>query len=523
MVLKKRGIPFAFVIKVSCQLIDLGFFVMNLLKSDYMLFLRHPALLWLKKHEPIKIPPIDVATQQRMASGYEFEEHAEKLFPDAIKIGFTSPVEYRTMLSRTAEAWKNGANCVVQGMYKSGELACITDVLEANGDGYILTEIKSSNSEKPEHVMDLAFQRIVLESNGYNIRKCQVLHANPQYLRKVKIDPSELTLFTDVTDNVEKILDKTEADAAKAVSVANSDSIPDIDPLIATSSAFADWLQIRKELEPKLPDNSIYHLPKIGHRVAKNLIAHNIETTDAIQDSSLLSHGTAKYWKALSKGGQYINTEKLSLFLDSIEYPVYYLDYETAAKPVPIWDNTSPHQQVPFQYSLHIKRAPNTEIEHFEYLHKNLDCPIDGLLFSLSKQIEIKGTILVWSQSFEKKRNEEMALYSPEHSSFLSSVNDRVIDLMDPFSDDLIMDPAFMGSNSIKDVLEVMIPEISYNDLEIKDGGSAASEWQRVTLSEAGDKATVYKDLKKYCERDTEAMVFIHEKLIELVQNETLK
>ena len=159
--------------------------------------------------------------------------------------------------------------------------------------------------------------------------------------------------------------------------------------------------------------------------------------------------------------------------MDSIEYPVYYLDYETAANPVPLWDQTSPHQQVTFQYSLHIKRAPNTEIEHFEYLHGNTDCPIYGLLLSLSKQIETEGTILVWNQSFEKKRNEEMALYSLEHASFLSSVNDRVIDLMDPFKQDLIMDPAFMGSNSIKDVLPVMIPEFSYNNLEIKDGGSS--------------------------------------------------
>lgn len=497
---------------------------MQLSKSDYMLFLRHPALLWLKKHEPNKIPPVDVATQQRMASGYDFEEHAEKLFPDAITIGFTSPAEYRTMLSRTAEAWKNGAKCVVQGMYKSGELTCITDVVEADGDGYTLIEIKSSNSDKPEHVMDLAFQRIVLEENGYNIHKCQVLHANSKYRRNGDIEPNALTQITDVTVRVEKRLAKTKVDAAKAVSIANSDSIPDIDPLIATSNAFADWLEIRKELEPKLPDNSIYNLPKIGHRVAKNLIAQNIETIDDIpQNSALLSHGTAKYWKALSKGGQYINTEKLSLFLDSIEYPVYYLDYETAANPVPIWDNTSPHQQVPFQYSLHIKREPTTEIEHFEYLHGDADCPVYGLLLSLSKQIEPKGTILVWNQSFEKKRNEEMALYSPEHAIFFSSINDRVIDLMDPFSDDVIMDPTFLGSNSIKDVLPVMIPEISYNGLEIKDGGSAASEWQRVTLSEAADKVIVYKRLKKYCERDTEAMVLIHEKLIELVQSETLK
>lgn len=459
-----------------------------------------------------------------MDSGYEFEEYAEKLFPDAVKIGFTSPAEYRTMLSRTAEAWKNGAKCVAQGMYKSGELTCITDVLETDGDGYTLTEIKSSNSDKPEHVLDLAFQRIVLEANGYNIHKCQVLHANSKYRRDGDIDPNALTQITDVTEKVDKTLGKTEAEATKAANLVNLDRIPDIDPLLATSDSFADWLEIRKELEPKLPNNSIYNLPKIGHRVAKNLIAQNIKTIDDIQqNSAFLSHGTAKYWKALTKGGQYINTEKLSQFLDLIEYPFYYLDYETAANPVPIWDKTSPHQQVPFQYSLHIKQDPNTEIEHFEYLHGNTDCPISGLLLSLSEQIETEGTILVWNQSFEKKRNEEIELHNLEYAIFLSSVNDRVIDLMDPFKQDLIMDPAFMGSNSIKDVLPVMIPEFSYKDLEIKDGGSAASEWQRVTLSEAADKVTVYTDLKKYCERDTEAMVLIHEKLIELAQSETQK
>ena len=90
--------------------------ILRLSKSDYMNFLRHPALLWLKKHDPNKLPPLDVATQQRMASGYDFEEYAERLFPEAIKIGFNSPGEYQTMLERTAVAWKNGAKCVAQGM-----------------------------------------------------------------------------------------------------------------------------------------------------------------------------------------------------------------------------------------------------------------------------------------------------------------------------------------------------------------------------------------------------------------------
>ena len=496
---------------------------MQLSKSDYMLFLRHPAWLWLKKHDPSKIPPIDPATEQRMAAGYDFEEYAEKMFPDAVKIGFNSSAEYRKMLSRTAEAWKNGAQCVAQGMYQFGELTCITDVLEADSDGYTLTEIKSSNKAKPEHVTDLAFQRIVLEANGYDIRKCQVMHANPKYLRSGDIELSKLTLITDVTDKVEKILSKTRDAAAKAARVAKLDSIPDINPLLAATGAFTDWLQIRKVLEPKLPDNSIYNLPKVSHGIAKKLMAQNIESIDEIGDATLLSHGTAKYWKALSLGGQRIKTAELKQFLKSIQYPVYYLDYESAANAVPLWNKTSPHQQVPFQYSLHIKRSPSSKIEHFEYLHQDADCPIDGLLLSLSKQIDPEGTILVWSQKFEKKRNEEMGLYSPKHASFLSSVNNRVIDLMDPFSNNIITSPAFLGSNSIKDVLPVMTPEYSYKDLEIKDGGSAASEWQRVTLSEATDRVRVYTDLKKYCERDTEAMVLIHERLIELVKDETLK
>ena len=490
-------------------------------KSDYLDFLRHPALLWLKKHDPQKIPPLDAATRQRMASGYDFEEYAERLFPEAVNVGFNSPEEYGSMLLRTALAWKNGASCVAQGMYKSGELTCITDMLEAIGDGFTLTEIKSSNSAKPEHVTDLAFQRLVLEASGYDIQKCQVMHANPDYERAGDIDPYALTKITDVTDQVEKILSKTKENVACAVRVMNSDSIPNIDPLLAAPSAFADWLKIRKILEPKLSNNSVYNLPKISHRVAKNLIAQNIETIEELQDPSLLSHGTAKYWKARSLGKQRIDVAELYQFLRSIQYPVYYLDYEAAASAVPLWDKTSPYQQVPFQYSLHIKPSPSADVEHFEYLHQDADCPIGGLLENLTKQIHTQGTVLVWNQSFEKKRNEEMASYSPEHASFLSNINDRVIDLMDPFREDVIVDPAFLGSNSIKDVLPVLIPEFSYKDLEIKDGGSAASEWQRVTLSDAADTARVYIDLKKYCERDTEAMVRIHDKLIEIAQSET--
>jgi len=158
----------------------------------------------------------------------------------------------------------------------------------------------------------------------------------------------------------------------------------------------------------------------------------------------------------------------------------------------------------------------HSEAEHFEYLHEAKDNPMDGLLEKLIKDISDSGSVIVWNKSFEMDRNTEMAKYASEYERFLSNINLRMIDLMDPFKDEAITDPAFRGSNSIKDVLPVMVPNFSYNDLDIKDGGSAASEWKIVTLRDGPHREKVHADLRKYCARDTEAMVLIHEKLIEL-------
>ena len=50
-------------------------------KSDYMLFLRHPAWLWLKKNNPSKLPPVDAATQAIFDAGHAFEPCVESFEP----------------------------------------------------------------------------------------------------------------------------------------------------------------------------------------------------------------------------------------------------------------------------------------------------------------------------------------------------------------------------------------------------------------------------------------------------------
>lgn len=63
---------------------------MMLSKSEYMLYVRHPAWLWIKKHAKHLMPPVDEALQARFDEGNAFEPFVESLFPDLKRIGSVS-------------------------------------------------------------------------------------------------------------------------------------------------------------------------------------------------------------------------------------------------------------------------------------------------------------------------------------------------------------------------------------------------------------------------------------------------
>ena len=484
-------------------------------KSEYMLYLKHPAWLWIKKHEKHLLPQIDEALQARFDEGHAFEPFVESLYPNLIRLGFNNYSEYLEMPDKTAEAWDNGAQVVSQGRYEAGSITCISDIVSKEDDGYVLTEIKSSSSAKKEHALDLAFQKIVLEGAGYPIKKCEVAHVNSSYVRNGEINPSELTAFTDITEEVESLIEGTQSRIEQAIRVAESYDMPDPAPERAKLKSYEDWLGVREKMQPPLPEDSIHFLPSMDAERATQLIKEGITTVDKIKDLTVLKPSTRKYLAAKADGQRIVERDKLNAFLSEISYPVYFFDYEASQSLLPPWEGTHPYQQVPFQYSLHILREPNGEVEHREYLHKDRLNPMLSLIESLKANVGSEGSILVWYESYEKSRNNEMAEIYPEAADFLNAFNDRIIDLMKPFSQGMVRDEAFLGSSSIKKVLPALIPELTYEDLGIQEGEAAARKWKEVTLGDVAEteREKVYLDLIEYCKLDTLAMVEIHKKL----------
>ncbi len=496
----------------------------QLSKSDYLLFLRHPAWLWLKKHRKNALPEPDAALKALFASGHRFEEFAEQQFPNAVTLGFSDYSEYRDLPRRTRNTLNNGAPTIFQGRFVHGRTTCIVDVLQrVENDLFDLFEIKASTSAKSEHIPDLAFQLMVLEGAGIEIRNLGVVHVNRDYVRAGSIDPNEIASQTDVTSKVREIAGETISQVDQALKVIDLTSMPDISPRYLKSGSMSDWLEIFEGLGEPFEKYSFYRLASIkAEQVGILEDAEAVSIAD-IPTNLALTERQERQVTAVKSGRRAIDGDAIASFIGAVKYPIYFLDYETFSDVIPAFDGIRPYQQVPFQYSLHIRRAPGAELEHYEYLHEENSNPVPSLLAQLVKDIGDTGSVIVWHDPFETRRNTEMGEMSPPHAKFLAELNERVVDLIDPFKYGWFVDKDFFGSSSIKKVLPVLAPDLSYRSLDIQDGESAKQQWMDVVLSDKypDQRQKVLSDLRSYCHLDTMAMVRIFEVLTDLSSSES--
>ena len=474
-----------------------------------MLFLRHPGWLWLKKHDRKKLPPIDEGLQAIFDDGHLFEEYADQLFPKAVKIGFSFKNNtYITMPSRTKEAIRNGTEVIFQGRLEAENSTCIFDVLKkVSKKEFDLYEIKSSSEVKEEHILDLAFQTIVLENNGLKIRKQFVIHVNNKYKRKGEINIKELTVQTEITKKVQKVMAKTKALIQEAQKVASQKNPPDFSPRHTGLDAFKEWLEIYYILYPQKNSHNIFKLTRLNAKLVGKLEDLGISLIKDIPDSIKLHPRQKIQVQATKENKQTVNKEKIKEFISQVTYPLYFLDYETFASLIPPFDGLSPRQQVPFQYSIH-KIDEQGTLTHMEFLHRENSNPSLSLLVQLKKDIGDIGTVFVWYESFEKTRNKEMGEMFPQYAQFMKELNGRIVDLITPFSSGWFVDKDFFGSASIKKVLPVLIKELSYEKLDIQEGNTASRTWSETVLEgkNVEKKDKIMQNLLEYCCLDTLAM-----------------
>lgn len=458
-----------------------------LTKTDYLLFLEAPLHLWAEKHGRLEQVTPSEYDQHLMQQGQEIEQLAREFLQQHFQ-GAPSPLilTFQDLLT--------------DGVFQARFDALVYDPA---AQAYDIYEIKSASTVKKEHLHDVGFQRLVAEAN-FKIRYTYLVHVNKEYIRQGSLEVRQLFQIVNVDEQIEELRQEILSGRQAAWQVASLDAPDGIEECLKPNSCPCPGV-----CHPGLPDHPIYELPRLHYKKARQLKSQGVLAIQEIPEDYPLSELQEAHLQVVKTGRPQFDRDGVRAALESLVYPLHFLDYETFNPAVPDYDGYHPYQHVVFQYSLDIFPAPDAEPTHHEYLGSGNSDPARPLLEHLLARIGPRGSVIVWNQSFEAGRNREMAKTYPEFASQLENINDRMFDLMEIFSKGLYIHPEFHGSASIKNVLPVLAKDLSYDGLSIPKGDAAMMAWVALTRGQlsAAEIEQTRQDLLRYCALDTLAMV----------------
>jgi hypothetical protein len=463
-------------------------------KSDFLLYLDTPLHLWAGHNGRITKSP-STYELQLFDQGKEIEQLGKKFLQARLERSLPDSIieQEKTLLA--------------------GEFQARVDVavFDAEEQVYDIYEIKGSTSAKKEHYYDIAFQWLVAKTTT-PVRRAYLVYLNKEYVRQGDLDLEQLFVVEDVTAAVEKLESEVSAGREAARRILASATPDGIVGCVKPERCPCPAL-----CHPRLPLHSIFEIPRLSEKKARDLQASGILSIADIPEEYPLSDRQRGQVQVQKSGNPFIDSEAIGTELSNLQYPLCFLDYETCDSGIPLFNGYKSYQHIVFQFSLHVVAGPDGPVEHFEFLATENEDPGIPLLDRLAKYLPGGGSVIVWNKTFEKGRNSEMAERYPEHRKWLEDVNRRVYDLMDIFEQGYYIHPDFRGSVSIKNVFPVLVQkkELTYGDLPISNGEEAMIAWLKIVNGELSKKEVeqTRQDLLHYCELDTLAMLRIWEAL----------
>src|SRR5437879_2147088 len=184
----------------------------RLSKSRFVTGCQCHKLLWWTVHEPdaVELQP-DKVLQDLFDQGRQVGEVARARYPGGVLIDLPHHAGAERVAA-TEKALDAGAPAIFEATFIADGTFVAIDVLEKQGDGYRLTEVKSSTSQKDEHIPDVAVQARVAAACGVNITAADVLHLNKEFRHP---DSGDLFARTDVTGPVVAFLPQVPDEIAR--------------------------------------------------------------------------------------------------------------------------------------------------------------------------------------------------------------------------------------------------------------------------------------------------------------------
>ena len=477
-------------------------------KSLFIKGLQCHKMLFLQKNCPELKDEISDSQEAIFAGGRDVGILAWELFPGGVEIPYEG-LSHQEQLDLTQQKINEGQKTIYEATFSQHGVFVKVDILHKGKTGWNIYEVKASTKVKDVHIDDVSVQYYVVSGTGLPVSRTYVVHINNKYIRKGDIEVDKLFSKEDLTEDVieKQLAVKTEIEKQKQM-------LQDKEPIISIGPHCDNpyTCDFHGHCWADVPEDSVFDIR--GRGIDRFSLYNDgyLSMYDVPKDRLKPDH----LMQIEYNRDKLVKTDQKAVqtFLKKLKYPLAFFDFETFMSAVPPYDGIKPYQQIPFQYSLHILEKPDGKLQHHEYLARPRQDPRDDLTNNLVNQMPDKGSVLVYNQSFEIGILKNLAELFPQQKKKIENIINNVVDLMAPFKNRDIYHWQMNGSFSLKAVLPAMVPELSYEHLDVSDGGMAMEAY--AAMNQTDDKkeiARIRKNLLEYCKMDTLAMVEIIKKL----------
>ncbi len=475
-------------------------------KAHFLSGLQCHKRLWHEVNHQSPTSQISPDQQRIIDQGQEVGQYARQRFPDGLLIEGHG----RQAIQATKDAIAAGSTCLFEAAFQYAGILIRADILQRHPDNtWTLIEVKSSTKAKTEHLWDVAIQRYVLTGVGLNIRDTALMIVNNQDCWFP--DLSSLFTLQDVTEAVEPLVQQVPDCLEQFKRLLALEAAPECS--IGQHCSSPNPCQFQESCWQHVPAASIFTTPRLSWDKKHLLIQQEVFAIADLPANVQLTAKQQTYVDAIHRNQPEIDHAGIANRLAELIFPIHFFDFETLNPAIPRFDGLKPFEQFPFQYSCHVLQENGT-LEHRDYLHEDPTDPRLLLVEALVDHIGPVGSVVVYHKSFESRLLRDLAKVFPQYAEALLSINQRLWDQEDIFKHHY-RHPAFLGRTSIKKVLPVMVPGLSYDSLEVQNGAIAQAIWDDMIRTEDPPvKQQLIKNLRDYCTQDTLAMVEIHKALL---------
>ena len=488
-------------------------------KSKYCGLWQCPKIAWLQKYKPDEWVS-DSSTESRLVAGNDVGDLAMGLFGDYVEVTAYQGdrIDLSRMIEDTRLEMEKETPVICEASFEYEGLYCAVDILRKEGDGWAIYEVKSSTHyDKEIYFADVAYQQYILEHCGVHVTGTHLICLNSEYVFDGQLNLDELFKITDISKQVGTQSALVDDLIKLAQRILASDEEPDYD--LSERCAYPYSCGFWNYCTRHLPSPSVFDLYRLSFDNKLSYYQNGLISFEDLENAGCIHNEKQRRQidYALHERETHVCKGEIRRFLSSLSYPLYFLDFETVQPVIPKYIGTKPYAQIPFQYSLHYIEREGGELLHKEFLAVPGTDPRRAIAESLCNDIPLNVCVTAYNKAFECTRIKELAEAFPDLSGHLYNIRDHIVDLLEPFQSGWYYNRAMGGSFSIKSVLPAIFPNdpsLDYHNLEgIHNGGEAMTAFPLMETMTTEEQETTRRNLLKYCELDTYAMVKVWEEL----------